>query len=100
MRYMTILATLTLATAISFETTTTQAASPTGWSPVILPTGNYRTQIKSIPIENRPGRPLHVYGNTIRLMDQAERDAAVRPVRQIFFGTPELRGVRGSGRRR
>lgn len=70
------------------------AGSPTGWSPIILPTGTYRTQIKSMPIETRPGRPLHVYGNTIRLIDNVSHGRPVRPMRQIFFGTPQLRTER------
>jgi hypothetical protein len=41
------------------------AAHP-GWSPIILPTGQYRAEIKSMPIESRPYRPLHFYGNTVR----------------------------------
>jgi len=41
------------------------AAEP-GWSPVIIATGEYRNQIKSIPVEQRPYRPFHFYGNTIR----------------------------------
>ena len=41
------------------------AAEP-GWSPIVLPTGQYRQRIKSMPIEQRPYRPLHFYGNTVR----------------------------------
>ena len=43
------------------------AAEP-GWSPVIIATGDYRKQIEATPIEQRPYRPLHVYGNTVRRM--------------------------------
>lgn len=43
------------------------AAEP-GWSPVIIATGDYRKQIESTPIEQRPYRPLHFYGNTVRRM--------------------------------
>lgn len=42
------------------------AAAEPGWSSVVIPTGEYREQIKSLPIEQRPYRPLHFYGNTIR----------------------------------
>ncbi|MGV3484487.1 MAG: hypothetical protein ACO1RT_08720 [Planctomycetaceae bacterium] len=41
------------------------AAEP-GWSPIVIPTGEYRARIKAMPIEQRPYRPLHVYGNTVR----------------------------------
>lgn len=70
------------------------AASPTGWSPVVLPRGDYRQQIKAMPIEQRPGRLLHFYGNTIRMRDQAAGARVVRPVRQIFLGTTQLRDER------
>jgi len=42
------------------------AAAEPGWSPIVIPTGEYREQIKSMPIEQRPYRPFHFYGNTIR----------------------------------
>jgi hypothetical protein len=42
------------------------AAAEPSWSPVIIATGEYRDQIKSMPIEERPYRPLHFYGNTVR----------------------------------
>lgn len=72
------------------------ASSPTGWSPVVLPTGAYRSQIQAMPIEKRPGRLLHVYGNTVRLIDQAPQvDGFARPVRQIFLGTTNLRKESG-----
>ncbi len=41
------------------------AAEP-GWSPVVIASGPYRERIRSLPIEQRPYRPLHVYGNTVR----------------------------------
>ena len=44
-------------------------ASKGGWDSTIILRGSERTAVKSIPIENRPNRPLHVYGNTIRRMD-------------------------------
>lgn len=39
-----------------------------GWSPVIVATGPMRQQIQSTPIHQRPYRPLHFYGNTLRRM--------------------------------
>lgn len=41
-------------------------ADEPGWSPVIIATGEYRQRIESTPIEQRPYRPLHFYGNTVR----------------------------------
>jgi len=43
-----------------------QAANPTGFDPRVITFGAEREQIKSTPIEKRPYRPLHVYGNTVR----------------------------------
>ena len=37
-----------------------------GFDPRVVTFGSDRDQIKSIPIEKRPNRPLHVYGNSIR----------------------------------
>lgn len=54
-----------IATGSCILTSDASSAEP-GWSPIVLPTGEYREQIKSMPIELRPYRPLHFYGNTIR----------------------------------
>lgn len=84
-RYLTILLPLLLALALAAG----EASASTGWSPIIIPTGAYRAQIQAQPIEQRPGRPLHVYGNTIRLIEHARQAGRVsRPLRQIFVGTP------------
>ena len=37
-----------------------------GWVGVIIARGDLREQIESTPILDRPYRPLHVYGNTVR----------------------------------
>jgi hypothetical protein len=63
------------------------------WVPNVVATGNLRAKIQHTPIAKRPGRPLHVYGNTIRMMQQNERVTQYRPLRHIFFGTPELRVI-------
>lgn len=42
------------------------SAGEPGWSPVVIARGEYRDQIKSMPMEQRPYRPLHFYGNTVR----------------------------------
>jgi hypothetical protein len=36
------------------------------FDPRVVTFGAARDQIKSTPIENRPNRPLHVYGNSVR----------------------------------
>lgn len=75
----------------AFVSSAVVADSPTGWSPIVVPTGQYRETIQSMPIESRPGRLLHVYGNTVRLLSERNRGQPVRPVRQIILGTPQLR---------
>lgn len=52
-------------TASTGETSETRQPEP-GWLPVVIATGPLRTQIDATPIEQRPYRPLHFYGNTIR----------------------------------
>lgn len=37
-----------------------------GWLPVVVATGDLRAQIDATPMEDRPYRPLHFYGNTVR----------------------------------
>jgi hypothetical protein len=37
-----------------------------GWSLRVIATGSFRDKIRSTPIEKRPYRPLHVYGNSVR----------------------------------
>lgn len=51
--------------ALSLCTQFVTGAEP-GWSPVVIARGEYREQIKSQPIEQRPYRPFHFYGNTVR----------------------------------
>ncbi len=36
------------------------------WVPVVIARGEYRRQLEATPIEQRPNRPLHFYGNTVR----------------------------------
>jgi hypothetical protein len=43
----------------------TNAAEP-GWAPFVIARGEERQIIRSLPIEQRPYRPLHFYGNTVR----------------------------------
>jgi hypothetical protein len=46
--------------------TSAAAAQPAGSSYPIIATGAQREEIKSTPILNRPNRPGHFYGNTVR----------------------------------
>ncbi len=61
--------TTVLSTVLTLMTlTSTSVATPPepGWATQIVPTGQQRVMVKSTPIEMRPYRPLHVYGNTVR----------------------------------
>lgn len=53
------------------------AAEPE-WSTRVLKLGEERQEVNAIPITERPYRPLHFYGNTVRRMhyrDQARPSA-------------------------
>ena len=50
-----------------------QASPPTGWDRTIILRGQERAVVKATPIEKRPNRPLHVYGNTVRRMEYRGR---------------------------
>ncbi|HBJ34190.1 MAG TPA: hypothetical protein DDZ51_05380 [Planctomycetaceae bacterium] len=52
-----------LATLFCAEESTGQQP---GWSPNIIATGQERDRIRATPIEQRPYRPMHLYGNTVR----------------------------------
>ncbi len=52
--------------ALAIPLPESRAASPTGFDPRVITFGAEREQIKNTPIERRPYRPLHVYGNTVR----------------------------------
>jgi len=45
---------------------TAAPAAGAGFDPRVVTFGSERDQIKSTPIEKRPNRPLHVYGNSVR----------------------------------
>jgi hypothetical protein len=64
-------------------------AGEPGWSPVIIATGDYRKEIESLPIEQRPYRPLHVYGNTVRRMHYR---GTPLPVPRSLVATPRPSG--------
>ena len=65
-----------LVTAVAAAT----AATVTGaeFDPRVITFGSERDQIKSIPIEKRPNRPLHVYGNSVRRRQARTEQSASR----------------------
>jgi hypothetical protein len=68
--------TLTLAALLAAAISSLPSeATSAGFDPRIVTFGDAREQIKSTPITERPNRPLHVYGNTVR----RRQDRAVSP---------------------
>lgn len=57
---------------------TAAPATGAGFDPRVVTFGSDRDQIKSIPIEKRPNRPLHVYGNSVRRRHGRAAEAAPR----------------------
>ena len=51
---------------VVLPTSSKAISSETGWSRRIIATGEFKQKIESTPIELRPNRPLHFYGNTVR----------------------------------
>lgn len=85
---VTVLSLVSVAVTVSSE-----SAAAEYWDPVIVPRGEYREQLSQIPITERPGRPLHVYGNTVRYFNSVRQPGgttiARRPLRQIIVGAPQ-----------
>ena len=54
-------------------------ARSTGFDPRIVTFGEAREEIKSTPITQRPYRPLHVYGNTVRRRHERATTAPTPP---------------------
>ena len=59
---LTLFATFILS---SFATANGQT-SQKGYYPYVIARGQDREMIRSMPIEQRPTRPLHIYGNMVR----------------------------------
>jgi hypothetical protein len=53
------------------------SAAGAGFDPRVVTFGAAREQLQSTPITDRPYRPLHVYGNSVRR--RHERAATSRP---------------------
>lgn len=53
-----------------------------GFDPRVVTFGAAREQLQNTPITQRPNRPLHVYGNTVRRRHErtpAQRTSGTRP---------------------
>jgi len=64
-RFFLSLATFVVGMATVFCADESLAQQP-DWSPTIIVRGEERQQIRATPIQQRPNRPLHFYGNTVR----------------------------------
>lgn len=54
-------------------------AAGTGFDPRIVTFGDSREEFQSTPITQRPYRPLHVYGNSVRRRHQRSFATPARP---------------------
>lgn len=57
---------LRIVVVMAVAAATVSPCSASGFDPRIVTFGTERDQIKNMPIEKRPNRPLHVYGNSVR----------------------------------
>jgi hypothetical protein len=55
----------TFVLTLTFEVGSCTAREP-GWKNQVITVGPLREELESLPIEKRPYRPLHFYGNTVR----------------------------------
>jgi hypothetical protein len=54
-------------------------AAGTAFDPRIVTFGDSRDELKSTPIAQRPNRPLHVYGNSVRRRHHRSVATTARP---------------------
>ena len=79
--------------AVGLATATTRAEPPKpmeepGWLGVVFARGDLKKEIDATPILERPYRPLHVYGNTVRR--NFYRGTPAPRVRDVVQGTGAL----------
>ncbi len=62
------IAAFVLSTVVVFaaESTASAADNGPGWLGVVVARGDLKKEIESTPILDRPNRPFHFYGNTVR----------------------------------
>lgn len=59
-----------------------------GWSPYVLAPPQVRSQLAQMPVQHRPYRPLHFYGNTMRRT--YHRGTPLPAPREIMGALPPL----------
>ena len=57
---------VSMSVLFAIPATARAASSETGWLGVVVARGDLKQQIESTPILDRPNRPFHFYGNTVR----------------------------------
>jgi hypothetical protein len=62
------IATFSSLPALALDPARKGAGGEPGWERGVVLFGQEREQVKSMPITERPYRPLHFYGNTVRRM--------------------------------
>ena len=74
-------------------------SNPAGYYPYTIARPEDRSWIRSLPVEQRPTRPLHFYGNRVRQSYHGEAKAkfTVRPTDRTLF---TVRPLRSQGMRR
>jgi hypothetical protein len=81
-----------LFTAIVLSASSALAAQEPGWKGTVIARGELRQEIQSTPIVERPYRPLHFYGNTVRR--EYYRGVAMPLPRDFVNGTRAFIGRR------
>jgi len=66
MRVPRPIASLVVVATLAAPLATTAPAVAREFDPRVVTFGEARAEIKSKPVTQRPNRPLHVYGNTVR----------------------------------
>ena len=81
-----------------FDSNSTAQAQEPGWYPYVIARGQERDRIQNTPMHQRPYRPLHFYGNTVRRMHY--RGTAMPAPRDLYNSTRTIVSSRRSGTRR
>lgn len=61
-----LVASLSIATGLSADSPRRKGSGEPDWTSGIIKTGDERDALRSVPVTDRPYRPLHFYGNTVR----------------------------------
>jgi hypothetical protein len=73
---------------LSFGIEPAVASAQTGWVPYVVAPGPMREQIQALPIEQRPNRPLHFYGNAVRRNYYRSQGVPTSPFLPSVIGLP------------